>query len=573
MTLDVNTDEENLIDSQKKTYEFYTSYDNELSLSEFAAGIENDYIKPDSRDTMSISGFASKPNGSGKKYPLNKTIKNLEKEHGWEVVLYAQWTKGYKEHHISYDKTPDTGVSLAYINGAAASYSSRKAVSIKNPSRTGYIFDGWNVKKLESKGSGAFAVKDLEDGDAEIVENEKTKAITIKSGNVDLSLSPVWRPITYNVTVFDGATKLEDKSRANVPYNTADISIEGLSRDGYEFLGYNLSKNGKGKQLKIDQNGDYSLAELATKDKSNVKVYAIWKAKTYDITYNYYDGDLGEYGTPGTELLDVKNANITTVTVGKEYKFKNPSKPGYTFIGWENPGNSEHVIKDARTSKYTRIDANNFDDVVLAGRFVENRYSLKISSNGGVVATGNESIGKVGKAFSKVERADVAYNRDDTLADIKKYAGKFSKKGYIFMGFALDAKGKTMLTDEEGNLVQSKYNINGKLVNLSEKNKSTATVYAVWEKVATTVPEITECIKNDNITVSYKVNEKSTAKASYEIQYSTSWLFRNAQVVSCDDLTGSIDSNKNYYIRVRQVRTDSVGNSVYSKWSKTVKVR
>ncbi len=157
------------------------------------------------------------------------------------------------------------------------------------------------------------------------------------------------------------------------------------------------------------------------------------------------------------------------------------------------------------------------------------------------------------------------------------------------MGLALDAKGKTMLYDADGDVVDGSYNAGENKVSLlSSKMGATVTVYAIWQKAVTyKVKNLKANIKNGLVMLSGECDEPLT-ELTFEVEVDDSILFTNRgmevlkrevpaakaadgslefAVMSADSLTPGT-----YYVRVRQIKEDSAGLAVNSSYSWPVKL-
>ncbi|WP_330392000.1 leucine-rich repeat protein [Acetitomaculum ruminis] len=130
--------------------------------------------------------------------------------------------------------------------------------------------------------------------------------------------------IKYTVELYDdskliGKKDVDGKEKNKYGIYTGDCPwFSTAEKKGYELLGYNTKKDGSGK-LYTFSDGLYKLTRV---ENSTVKLYAQWKIKKYKITYNLNGGK--------------NNAdNPTTYTVKtKTIKLKNPTRQGYSFVGW-----------------------------------------------------------------------------------------------------------------------------------------------------------------------------------------------------------------------------------------------
>ena len=127
-----------------------------------------------------------------------------------------------------------------------------------------------------------------------------------------------WNANTYTITFKDGEGIL-----ATVGYNPdleSDIqTLYTASKDGYTFSKWQVSVS-DGNWPAVGQ--DVAASATVTGKYGNITLSAVWTLDEYTITYNL-DG-----GTVAVE-------NKTTYGVDDEpFKLNNPTKTGYTFLGW-----------------------------------------------------------------------------------------------------------------------------------------------------------------------------------------------------------------------------------------------
>ena len=140
----------------------------------------------------------------------------------------------------------------------------------------------------------------------------------------------------------------------------------------YQLAGWNTKANGKGiaAKCKVDEATgnvtDVCLGELGTKNKGKITLYAIWKPRTYTITYCQVDPE--SEGENIAELQGVKMQNPETYTysASKTVKLKKPSKYGFIFEGW-------YRAYDAASGTYSEevqsILKGSSGDIVLYGKW------------------------------------------------------------------------------------------------------------------------------------------------------------------------------------------------------------
>ena len=118
--------------------------------------------------------------------------------------------------------------------------------------------------------------------------------------------------ITFNANDGTGNTSTQIFAQNQAQNLTANIYV----REGYKFLGWSTTDNG------VAEYAD-KVSYTAT---SNATLYAVWEIVDYTITYDLAEGAL-ETENPAT--YTVEDETITLI---------NPTKEGYTFVGWIEEG-------------------------------------------------------------------------------------------------------------------------------------------------------------------------------------------------------------------------------------------
>jgi uncharacterized repeat protein (TIGR02543 family) len=128
------------------------------------------------RTGYDFKGWNTKADGSGTNYTDGQTITNLE-----DMTLYAQWL--IHTYTITYNLNGGTNASS---NPATYTIMS-DAITLAEPTRWGYIFDGWTYDE----------------------QDEPTKAVTIVHGSLgDKIFTAHWTPTTVELTPDVGYYKL-----------------------------------------------------------------------------------------------------------------------------------------------------------------------------------------------------------------------------------------------------------------------------------------------------------------------------------------------------------------------------
>ena len=124
------------------------------------------------------------------------------------------------------------------------------------------------------------------------------------------------------------------------------IEPEKLEKYGYTFDGWYID------------NEKWSFVGYSVT--KNITLEAKWKANVYDITYTLNGGNA---------------TNLTTYTVEDKITLNNPTKVGYTFIGWT----SEDILEP----QLNVIIKNEINDKHFIANYEINTYKIEFNSNGG----------------------------------------------------------------------------------------------------------------------------------------------------------------------------------------------
>ena len=143
-----------------------------------------------------------------------------------------------------------------------------------------------------------------------------------------------------------------------------------------------------------------------------------------------------------------KGTNCKTNPIGfnknnKEIVLCDATRKGYTFKGW--------YTDSKKTKKVTTISKKTNKTITLYAKWSKNKYYVKYDSNGGKGTMSNSTF-----------KYDNKYKLKDNT---------YTKKGYTFIGWNTKSNGK-------GTTYKNKQEVK----NLTNKNKKTITLYAMWEK-------------------------------------------------------------------------------------------
>ncbi len=228
------------------------------------------------RTGYTFNGYFDAASGGTKYYNANgSSAKNWDKTAA--AALYAQWS--IVTYTISYDLKDGT------VTGNPASYDvTTNTITLKNPTRTGYVFLGWT-------GSNGTTPQ---------------MTVTIDQGSTgNKSYTANWGPI-YNITYDLAGGK--GSNPATYSQISETFQLAAPQRPGYNFLGWTGS-NGNVPQLIV------SIATGSTGDRNYTANWAI---------------------NPSTTVAYLDSLN--TVAAQETVAFNRPEAPevaGFTFVRWD----------------------------------------------------------------------------------------------------------------------------------------------------------------------------------------------------------------------------------------------
>ncbi len=384
------------------------------------------------------------------------------------ITLTANWN--INTYTITYELNGGTKGTSAPTSGTYGS-----TVTVSNPSKTGYTFNGWAVSgtgatmsgtnlkigpsnvtltanwsaseytisyNLNGGTKGTNAPTSGKYGSTVTVSNpSKTgytftgwtvsgsgssltgTSLTIGTGNITLTAN--WKANAYTINYnANGGTGTMTSTTATYD-STVSIKTNAFTKTGYSFVSWTTNSNGTDDGYNWTgfngtwkyTNGQYGISD------SKLNLYAIWRINTYTISYNLNGG------TKGTNA-PTSGAYGSTATVS------NPSKTGYTFAGWTVSGTGASL-----TDTNLKIGAGN---IILTANWNINTYTITYELNGGTKGTNAPTSGTYGSTV---------------------IVSNPSKTGYTFAGWTVSGTGATLtgtsLTIGTGNItLTANWNIN-----------------------------------------------------------------------------------------------------------------
>lgn len=143
-------------------------------------------------------------------------------------------------------------------------------------------------------------------------------------GDYDYTYYAIWAPNTYAIK-YDANGGINAPGNQTKTYNQMlTLSMSIPTRDGHDFQGWGTSAT--------DTTVDYKPGAIYVGNES-LNLYAIWKQKTYTITYNANGGT----GSPENQIKQHDVALTLSSTI--------PTKPDHSFKGWS-------LLENATTANY-----------------------------------------------------------------------------------------------------------------------------------------------------------------------------------------------------------------------------
>ncbi len=225
-----------------------------------------------------------------------------------DKVFYAKW------------KVADLVITYANVDGATnpnpSSFTTDEAITLKDASKPGYVFDGWYD----------------ESGDKVTEIPKGTKAA--------ITLSAKWTAATYSIT-YKNCSGATNPNKTSYVYKQATFALLDPTKAGYSFVNW------------TDSNGN-AVSYVYSGTMGNLTFSANWKLVTYSITYENIDG--------ATNPNSFKTYTIESSTI----TLKNPTKDGATFVGWYSKQGSS---SGDWGKQITKINKGSFGNITLYAKW------------------------------------------------------------------------------------------------------------------------------------------------------------------------------------------------------------
>ena len=310
-------------------------------------------VNVDLTNLFSVDGFdfAGWTASDGKTYGNGATPKDLTKTNNGVITLTANWTP--KNYTIQYttNVNPSSRTAAQAVNpNTATSY------RVSDPNMTlapmtwpGYTFGGW----YENAALSGTPVTQL-----------ITSAIPAKNRHYYAKWTPKNYTLSYQLNDTPSTAAVNPNAGfTSYTVETANHTLAMPTRTGYNFLGWYRDAG-----LTTPAP---AVIETEQGDSNPTRIYAKWSTPLqYSITYHMNDSAGQRASNPAT---NPGSFNVTSPNIN----FANPTRRGYTFLGWyTNPGLTT-PISGINTSSPTNM--HNF--VLYAKWSSANSYTVRYHLN------------------------------------------------------------------------------------------------------------------------------------------------------------------------------------------------
>lgn len=381
----------------------------------------------------------------------------------YQYITFTEEGKYTIDWTIHYTCDGDTGTStlsqtywvtdmMIYLDGKGGTLAKRilstkygETVTLPQPQRAGYTFDGWE------DGSGQYI------GTTSWYCNRYNSTDGVRVTN----LYARWKANTYTVT-YDANGGNSPNTSKTVTYNTSYGTLPTPVRMGYDFTGWYTKKSG----------GTKVLSSSTVTTMANHTLYALWQPKSYIITYNANGGV-------------VSDISKTVTYAGTYGVLPTPARTGYEFAGWFTEQNGGRKITSAST-------VDTADNQILYAHWYtdlpgKTTMQVKLKSADSVTLSWKKASGAKGYEVYRATSQNGTYKRF-TAGNQTSYVDRklASGKTYYYKIRAYKLAGSTKLYGSYSKPVKKK--IIGRLVKpvLGKNNvynKKNKTITLSWNRI------------------------------------------------------------------------------------------
>ncbi len=346
-----------------------------------------------------------------------------------------------------------------------------EAITLINPTKTGYTFKGWTGTGLEGP----------------------TMEVIIAKGSMgNRTYTATWEINKYTVT-FNADNGTENDTE-EVEYKTAVTKPEDPTKTGYTFKGW--------------YNGNTAY-NFATKVIEDITLTAKWEINKYTVTFNADNGTVND-----PEEVE----NKTAVT-----KPEDPTKTGYTFKGWTLNGEAYDF-----TTKVTT-------DITLVAKWEINKFTVSFDLNGASGSIASQEIEYGNKATEPtaptrdgftfncwvVEGENTAYNFDNLVIKDITLKAKWTENAAVTYTVTFETNG--------GTSVNAQTVVEGESALVPTTPIKTGYTFKAWQFNGSNYDFSSSVTQDITLTATWEINkytvtfnaDNGTANDTEEVEYKT----------------------------------------------------
>lgn len=317
-------------------------------------------------------------------------------EIGSNLTLFAKWTGN--QYTVIYNANGGKG-NMAQETFV---YGTSKQLAKNIFTKVGYKFVGWSLT--------ATGEKDF--NDEQIVLN------LAKSGSV--TVYALWEKIEYHVVFVPNYAE-----QKNTPEEIDDVVLKvgeqfDLTRtladlDHYTFNKWTLDVDDVDAAYTVGSTFILS-EEIITayaNQNNQVKLFGLWTPKKYSVEF------VGGEGATGSMTSQEFTFGVAQALTQNAFE-----KEGFSFVGWTDQDNN--VYTDGQQINVSK-------NLTLTAKWHDLVYTVRFNANGGTGSMSNQNV---------------AVDEATFTANVKLTANQFTRLGYVFAGWAIEAEGAKLYNDQ-----------------------------------------------------------------------------------------------------------------------------
>ena len=265
------------------------------------------------------------------------------------VTYYAKWT--LETYTLSCDPTGGT-----FTEANPTTYNvDTPSFTLKNPARTGYVFDGW------------------------VGDNGSTPQTTVmipKGSTGNRYYTAVWHLDSYPITyTLDGGTMPDGVSNpTSYTYDSPTITLNAPVKPGWTFLGWTGSNGTSASTVVVIQNHSTGSRNYT----------ANWQSNTYYVDYLPAPSGAQVDNMPNRQTLLYKDANAIVSDII-------PIREGYDFICWNTKADGTGINYSGGDTLNETKPTTDGGIINLYPRWTPSTFTVKWNLTGGTL-NGNSTV-------------------------------------------------------------------------------------------------------------------------------------------------------------------------------------